>query len=192
MSIRSFVILVLFPCVFHCSLFSQTIHANLNVGVAEFINTLSSDKAFTTKPVTEKQIELILKCGIKAPSARNLQPWRFTVVKDIKKMNQVIPDIQDGNVLIVISGQEKSPYSIEFDCALATENMFIAAKALGLGARIYAGPVSKVNANLRDTLAIPVGFRVVSILRIGALDKAVDAETAATSRKRFSEIVNYE
>ena len=166
--------------------------ANSNVHIADFINSLYSDKTFAAKPIDDKQIDLILKCGIKAPSARNLQPWRFTVIKGIKKMGKIIPNIQEGNILIIISGREKSSYSIEFDCALATENMFIAAKALGLGARIYKGPVSKVNANLKDTLAIPAGFRVVSILRIGNRDKPVDAETSATGRKDFSEIVNYE
>jgi nitroreductase len=177
---------------FQLSLFSQTTSTNSNDHIADFINSLSSDKVFSAKPVEESQIDLILKCGIKAPSARNLQPWRFTVIKDLQKMNKIIPDIQEGNVLIIISGQEKSSYSIEFDCALATENMFVAAKALDLGARIYTGPVSKVNANLQGLLKIPAGYKVVSILRIGTIEKKVDAETSATGRKSFSEIVNYE
>jgi nitroreductase len=31
--------------------------------------------------VTDQQLDLILKCGIKDPSAMNNQPWRFTVIK---------------------------------------------------------------------------------------------------------------
>lgn len=182
----------LFLFLFHLSLFSQTTSNNSNAYIADFINSLSSDKVFSTKPVEGKQIDLILKCGIKAPSARNLQPWRFSVIKDLQKMNKIIPNIQEGNVLIIISGQENSVHNIEFDCALATENMFVAAKALDLGARIYTGPVAKVNANLKGLLMVPAGYRVVSILRIGNIEKKVDAETSATSRKSFSEIVNYE
>ena len=42
--------------------------------VADVILSGYSEKAFTSEPVTEQQLDLILKCGIKAPSARNNQP----------------------------------------------------------------------------------------------------------------------
>jgi len=73
----------------------------------------------------------------------------------------------------------------------AVENMFIAAHALGLGARIYTGPVANVNANLKVELEIPAGHRAVALLRVGAVDKPVDAVTAASGRRAVSETVNY-
>ena len=109
------------------------------------------------EPVTDSQIDLILKCGMKAPSARNSQLWKFTVVKDKTLIGKIIPDVTPGNILIVVSGQEsnKAGINVGFDCALATENMFIAAQALGLGGHIYGGPVNNVNSTLKPDLGIP-------------------------------------
>ena len=159
--------------------------------VVDLLLSAYSPRTFTTEPVTDQQIDLILKCGIKAPSGRNNQPWRFTVVKDEATMKDIIGNAIAGNVLILVSGVEgqdgKTP---DFDCALATENMFVAATALGLGARIYGGPVSAANAKRVD-YQVPSGYKIVMILRVGNIDKNVDAVSAATTRKAQSEIVNF-
>jgi nitroreductase len=150
-----------------------------------------SERAYSTEPVTDQQLDLILKCGIKAPSARNLQPWKFTVIRDEPAMKELISNITPGNVLIVISGKESETGTTpDFDCGLAAESMFIAAHSLGLGARIYGSPAGKIN-EARDSYQIPAGFKAVVILRIGNVDKSVDAMTAASPRKTQEEIVNF-
>ena len=160
--------------------------------VTEAILAGYSPRTFNSKPVTDQQLDIILKCGIKAPSARNNQPWRFTVIKNDSAMHKVIPDVNPGNILVIVSGAEsnQTSVSVDFDCALATHSMFVAAEGLGLGARIYGGPVNSVSSN-RAAFHIPDGFKPVIILRIGNIDKPVDAVSAATSRKSFEEIVNY-
>jgi len=150
-----------------------------------------SEKAYSSEPVTDQQLVLILKCGIKAPSARNKQPWKFTVIKDEAVMKEIINDAVLSNVLVVISGIEsESGTTPDFDCGLAAENMFLAAHGLGLGARIYGSPVGKINSR-KDSLQIPSGYTAVVVLRIGNVDKSVDAVTAATPRKNTEEIINY-
>ncbi len=150
-----------------------------------------SEREYTNQPVTDEQLDIILKCGIKSPSARNLQPWKFTVVSDTGTMKIAIPNIVQGNIIIVVSSVvSENGATRDFDCGLATENMFIAAHGLGLGARIYTGPVSNVNLQ-RDLFQIPEGYKAVSLLRIGNVDKNVDAVSAATTRKSPEEIINY-
>ena len=106
-----------------------------------------SEKEYTSEPVTDQQLELILKCGIKAPSGRNIQPWKFTVIKDEATMKEIINDVVPGNVLVIISGIEsESATTLDFDCGLATESMFVAAHSLDLGARIYGSPTGKINS----------------------------------------------
>jgi nitroreductase len=150
-----------------------------------------SPRNFTTEPVTDQQLDLILKCGIKAPSGRNNQPWRFTVVRDEATMKEVIGNVVPGNVLIIVSGLEsetgKTP---DFDCGLATENMFLAATSLGLGARIYGGPAGAANEK-REALQVPTGYKIVVILRVGNIEKPVDGVSGASARKPQEEIVNY-
>ncbi|MEJ2628970.1 MAG: nitroreductase family protein [bacterium] len=162
----------------------------------EVINVILSSysaRAFSEEPVTDSQIEQILQCGIKAPSGRNNQPWKFTVVKDLTKVKDLFRSLNSGNVVIIISGMESEQGRMNsaFDCALATENMFIVAVSMGLGARIYTGPVRRINAEISKNLEIPDGYQVVALLRVGNLDPEVDAVSSASPRKGMEEIVNY-
>jgi len=150
-----------------------------------------SEREYMTEPVTDQQLDLILKCGIKAPSGRNNQPWKFTVVNDEATMKEAINNVVPGNVLIIISGAEsQSGTTPDFDCGLATESMFIAAHSLGLGARIYGSPVGNINSK-KDLFQIPSGYKAVAVLRIGNVDKNTDAVSSATPRKSSEEVVNY-
>ncbi len=160
--------------------------------VTDVILNSYSVRMFSSEQVSDQDLEIILKCGIKAPSSRNKQPWKFTVVKDTALMRKAIGSVNSGNVLIFVSGPdlEAERSIVDFDCGLATENMNIAAQSLGLGARIYGGPVRNVNSTMKQNLEIPEGYRVVTILRVGHIDKSVDAVSAASSRKSFEEIVN--
>jgi nitroreductase len=150
-----------------------------------------SERTYTSEPVTDQQLGLILKCGIKAPSARNKQPWRFTVIKDEATMKEAINDVVPGNVLIIVSGIESQGGSTpDFDCGLATGNMFVMAHSLGLGARIYGSPVGNINSK-KEFFQLPSGYKAVVVLRIGNVDKSVDAVSGATPRKNTEEIINY-
>ena len=150
-----------------------------------------SKKMYTSEPVTDQQLDFILKSGIKSPSSKNMQPWKFTVIKDEPTMKEIVNGIVPGNVVIIISGLEgEDGTTPDFDCGLATQNMFVAAHALGLGARIYGGPIESVNAN-KELFQIPSGYKAVVALRIGNIDKTVDAVSAASPRKTPEEIINY-
>jgi len=164
---------------------------NIDNCVAQVILAAYSEKAYTSEPVSDQQLDLILKCGIKAPSARNNQPWKFTVIKDEATMKEAIKDVVPGNVLIIVSGIESQEGTTpDFDCGLATENMFVAAHGLGLGARIYGSPVGNINSK-KEFFQIPSGYKAVIVLRIGNVDKSADAVSGATSRKKPEDVINY-
>jgi nitroreductase len=94
---------------------------------------------------------------MKAPSARNNQPWKFTVIRDDSTMKEIITNVVPGNVLIVVSGLESETGTTpDFDCGLATESMFVVAHSLGLGACIYGNPAGRVNSD-REKYEIPAG-----------------------------------
>lgn len=159
--------------------------------VTNVILSAYSEKAYTSQPVTDQQLDLILKCGIKAPSGMNKQPWKFTVIKDDSTMKKIINDVVPGNVLVIISGIESQDGATpDLACGLATESMFVAAHGLGLGARIYGSPVANINSK-KELFQIPSGYKAVVVLRIGNIDKSVDAVSAATPRMKFEEVVNY-
>ncbi len=161
--------------------------------VTDVILSAYTARSFIAKPVADSDIDLILRCGIKAPSARNSQPWRFTVVKDQKIVGSIARNVAAGNILVVVSGveTEQGGANVDFDCALATQNMVVAAQSLGLGAHIYTGPVQQINSTMKETLDIPNGYRVVSVIQIGHIDSSVDAVSSASPRNALKEVVNY-
>jgi len=134
---------------------------------------------------------MILQCGIKAPSSRNGQPWHFTVLKNEALMKEIIPNITPGNVIIVISGKESQTETTpDFDCGLTTQNMFVATTSMGLGARIYGGPIAAARSK-REVLQIPERFTPVIMLRVGNFEKSTDAVSGASPRKAKEEVVNW-
>ena len=172
---------------------SSLIAQSTGNSVVDVIMSGYSQKVFSSVPVTDQQIETILKCGMKAPSARNTQNWKFTVVKNEALQKEIMPSITAGNVLILISGadQQQPGLNSDFDCALATQNMYVAAQGLGLGAHIYGSPVANINSNKKEALGIPEGYKAVTILRISNIDKNVDAVSAASPRKKPEEVIIY-
>lgn len=147
---------------------------------------------FTSDPVSDSDLNTILRCGIKAPSAMNSQPWKFTVVRDRALLTSIMPNIAAGTLLIVVSGQDANRPGMNptFDCALATENMYVAAQGLGLGAHIYMSPVAGLNARKQE-LGIPDGYNVITVLQIGHVGTGVDAVSAASVRNSLENVVNY-
>jgi len=163
-----------------------------NSSVSDLILNSFSPRNFTADPVSMDDLEVILKCGIKAPSAANRQPWKFIVVRDFTVMQQMITNVTEGNVLIAVCGPEAQGNSTaDFDCGLTTENMTVAAQSLGLGARIYGGPIGNINATMKQTLQIPDGYRAVVVLRVGHIANMADAISAASPRNSYEEVVTF-
>ena len=183
---------IVFMAVLLITAISANSQTNDNEVVASILTSYSV-KAFSEIPVTDDEIDQIIKCGIKAPSGKNRQPWRFTVVKDTALLHKIMPGITDGNILIIISGlaADQGNTSLFFDCALATQNMYIAAQGLGLGAHIYGSRVRIINTIMKEELEIPEGYGAVTVLRIGNVDESIDAVSAASPRNQVETVVNY-
>lgn len=108
------------------------------------IMTRTSIRQYTNEPVSKADIETMLRAGMAAPTAVNKQPWHFVVVTDKAKLKALSGGrgrmLEQCAVAIVVCGDmEKAmpgkakEYWIQ-DCSAATENILLAANALGLGA----------------------------------------------------------
>jgi nitroreductase len=167
----------------------------LNAGALATIteNYAASPGKFLTGKITEDELNSILQAGLRAPSARNGQPWHFTVVRDDASLAKaIIPNITGDNVIIVISGEGdgRTNGPVILDCALATQSVYLAAQALGLGSRIYTGPVDAVNAKYKERLGLPKGYSAVALVRLGRIE-AADALSAASRRKDPAGMISY-
>lgn len=111
----------------------------------EFTETLMARRSirkFTSEPVSDEQVELVLRAAMAAPSAGNEQPWRFVVVRDratLDALSVATPyarPLASAPVGIVVCADMTVLRYTGFwvlDCAAAIENMLLAATSLGLG-----------------------------------------------------------
>lgn len=167
----------------------------------EAIRHRRSVRAFTEEEVSEHEIKELLEAARLAPSAGNIQPWSFVVVRDhdTKRrlaeaaLNQFF--IEKAPVVVIIladlnrskqryGSRGANLYCIQ-DTAAAIQNMLLAAVALGLGACwVGAFQEDMVSAVIK----VPEGFRPVAIVPVGR-----PAEKPKTSYKRpLEEIVHHE
>ena len=149
---------------------------------------------FVAGTIPDTDLDRIVQAGIRAPSARNLQPWRFTVVQNRDLARKIVTGIDDGNVIIVVSaqGDGKTNGTQILDCSLAVQSIYLAAQALGYGSRIYTAPIEALNRNLKTELSISNGYNAIAVVRVGKIkDSAPDAVSAASSRKNASDLVIY-
>ncbi|MBO6280460.1 MAG: nitroreductase family protein [Bacilli bacterium] len=143
----------------------------------ETILTRKSVRQFSDKEIEEEKIETILKAAMASPSAVNRQPWEFYVVKN-KEYKEAIKKAMpfgkfDSPIIIIPCVKESATLPINHDlcyCDLsaASENILLAAHALGLGAvwcAIYPGK-DRIKA-IKKAINIPLGLTPFSAIYIG-------------------------
>ena len=111
--------------------------------VLDIIHARKSVRSYTDEPVTPEQVETLLRAAMAAPSGKNVQPWRFVVVTQLETKKKLAIGfnkmIAKAPVVIVVCGKTTNMLggtnnNWTADCAAATENLLLAAEALGLGA----------------------------------------------------------
>ncbi len=102
----------------------------------------------------------------------------------------------DSPVAIVVYMNEGTPSPDEnFDCGLATQNMVIAANALGYGTKIVSAPTMALNGEKHDEICEKLGvdkaYNAVAVLLLGYTDTEVDGATGASVRSVLEEKVSF-
>lgn len=146
----------------------------------DVIHSRKSVRHFTDYPVTQEQLETIVKAGMAAPSARNLQPWAFIVVTDREKLDAMADALPyakmltDAQAAIVVCGDMKkaavdvdSAYWVQ-DCSAASQNVLLAVEATGLGAVWTAAfPYSERMEPVKEILDLPEYIIPLNVIPIG-------------------------
>lgn len=147
------------------------------VDVMEAIFTRRSIRKYTSEPVTDHELEQLLRAAMHAPSAGNERPWEFIVIRDRETLNEITgihkyaQMLKQAQVAVVVCGDlERQKYEGFWvqDCSAATQNILLAATALGLGA-VWLGvhPVVERVEDLRKLLNIPKHVVPLSIVSLG-------------------------
>ena len=160
------------------------------------IETRRSIRKYKDKYVEEEKLKKVLEAARLSPSAKNLQEWKFIVVRDAKTRESLTEAIgqefvREAPVIIVNCGTNPSGlmkggqprYTV--DLSIATAYMILEAHESGLGT-CWLGSYDE--GKVKEVLDIPEDVRVVSILPLGYPDEAPEARM----RKSLDEIVSYD
>ena len=167
----------------------------------EAINGRRSIRAFKTQDVEEATVMKLIEAARWAPSAGNIQPWRFVIVRKppVKKalakaaLNQA--HVEEAPVVIVVCADEKRSsmgygirgkllYCLQ-ETAAATQNILLTAYSLGLGA-CWIGAFNEDEA--KKAVNAPEEIRPVAIIPVGYANEA----PSQRSRRPLSQIMHYD
>lgn len=146
----------------------------------EVIHSRRSVRNYTDEPVTPEQIEVLLRAGMAAPTARNMQPWAFVVVTERDRLKQLADHLPYGKMLaragaaiVVCADMERALPGIARemwvqDCSAAAQNILLAAEGIGLGA-VWIGvhPIPDNIAAVRRLLDLPETVQPLNVVSIG-------------------------
>lgn len=167
--------------------------------VLNAIQTRVSVRQFTGDKIDNEQVNTLLRCAMAAPSAINKQPWAFLVVTDetlLNQMGEAFPFSRCGNgaaCAFVMCGDMTKTIEGEGqgfwinDVSAATENLLLAAHAMGLGA-VWTGvyPSSERTHEVQAMLGLPEYIIPMCIVPVG-----VPAEQPAVKQKFKEENIHY-
>jgi nitroreductase len=177
------------------------------------IKNRRSVRAYQAEQIKEEELQMILEAGIYAPNVRNQQSWHFTVIQSKELLDRMSKAVQEeykksndkfiqqfannenfhifhkAPAAIILSGAETA-MAAQIDCALAAENMMIAAESIGIGSCWVSAAPNFINAkkdtDLNNQLGIPNGFKPIYSIALGY--KATEADN---NMPRKADVVNY-
>lgn len=139
-----------------------------------------SVRSFTGRPVEREKLLILLRAAMAAPSAMDTRPWGFVVVTGIETLEALGVRLPyagmtaGAGAAVVVCGilsrcRPGSPpdYWVQ-DCSAATENLLVAAHAMGLGA-VWTGvhPRPERVATVREVLGLPEDVVPLNLIPVG-------------------------
>lgn len=152
--------------------------------VVQTILSRRSKRKFTEESIPQDIVDMLVSVGKSAPSGKNLQTRRFTVIsnpEEIKELKTVIASVarerhtsfngfENPPLLILISNDRRNRDGIQ-DVGVAAENIMIASESYGLGS-VWLNPLMDISDedSIRrklDSYKIPESHIVWAVMAIG-------------------------
>jgi nitroreductase len=137
-----------------------------------------SVRQYEPRPVERAKIEVLLRAAQAAPTAANSEPWEFVVLTEPERLDELRAKLlfarYNAPAAIVVLGNTEIAnnsaarhYWVQ-DCSAATQNILIAAEALGLGA-VWIGvyPLPSAIEPVRQVLGLPEHVTPLSVVLLG-------------------------
>ncbi len=143
------------------------------------IHTRKSVRSFTGESINKSDLENIIRAGMAAPTAVNMQPWSFVVITQRKVLDELAVGLPYAKMLttagaaIIVCAEpdkafEQSKDLAVIDASLASENILLAIEALGLGGVWTAAyPYADRMRHVGSVLNIPEEVLPLNVIPIG-------------------------
>jgi nitroreductase len=150
-------------------------------------------REFQAEPVPDTVLHAITEAARWTGSGRNEQPWRFLVVRDRERIQQLhdvgLPQTRSlatapTVVAVALPTAAGSEIAHAYDEGRAVERMLVAATMLGVAAGI-AWIRRDVGDRARAILGIPDGWEVRSLVAVGMPTDAARAPKSAPGTARL-------
>jgi len=139
--------------------------------------TRRSIRAFKPDPIDREMVEEMIRAGMYAPSAVNCQPWHFILIDEHSLMDRIMQIhpyagmLAEAQYVVLVCGDqnlEHAPGYWVVDCGAATQNILLAAHALGVGS-VWLGlhPREKRKDEIRELFELPGPIQPFSLIALG-------------------------
>ncbi|HNS97633.1 MAG TPA: nitroreductase family protein [Polyangiaceae bacterium] len=151
------------------------------------MRTRRSTRRLSRQPLTPQQEHSLLEAFISAPSSGNSQPWHVRIIRDSplkQRLRQAALNqsfVEHAAAVFVICADTDRAFKayhrrgVELYClqdtAAATQNLLLAAHAMGLAA-CWVGAFRE--SSVRDVLSLPESLRPVAIIAVGTAEQQPD------------------
>ena len=143
--------------------------------VLENIHARKSVRSYTAQAVEEGKIDKLVRAGMAAPSGKDVRPWEVVVVTDRAVLDRMADGLPYAKMLrqaplaiVVCANVDKQPDYWFVDCSAMTQNILLAAEAMGLGAVWTAAfPYADREKAVTDALGLPENVRALNVIPIG-------------------------
>lgn len=147
---------------------------------SQLVQLRRSMRKFTDEKITPEQERLLLRAALMAPSSKGMHPWRFEVVKDSQRINELSHCKAQGSdflagapmAIVVMADPQISDVWIE-DASVASTYLLLQAEDLGLGScwiQVRERKDAEGNdaeENVRRIIGAEPSLRVLSIIALG-------------------------
>ena len=138
----------------------------------DVIFSRKSVRHYTEQEIESDKLLTLVKAGMAAPTAMNRQPGAFIVVTNMAQVAPIndmpgLMMLKKAKAAILVLGKKDEKFWQQ-DCSAATENILIAAEAMGLGAVWCAGyPMADRTAKYKEIFNYSDEYEVLSLISIG-------------------------
>lgn len=166
------------------------------MSVYDVVRNRLTVREFTNDPVADEIVEKLLRTAQWSPSSRNLQPWRFIVIKNKDTLRQIGDIASSGRFIadapMAIAIAMDNADRPDLDAGRVLQQMELVGWEEGLGTCFVGLRVAEQNRRIKQLLGVPDSMELVTVLPFGYRADRQRGSIGRKNRKPLSEMAHSE